>query len=346
MLSASRSRTKYYKLWANQVSCVFLVTLNLLAESHAQLGPSSGEQHQTSTSATGISNSSNHSGGPSVALQDVSNLKLMPGSMIDLHVFEEPDLDGSYRLDKQGDIALPLAGLVRLESLTLRQAETAIRSKLLTSQILKVANVVVNLDEYSALNVVVMGEVNTPGTYPIVGPRKLNEVLSLAGGETALAGNEIVVQRAGQPLGAGETIHYNRNARDSSPLNAVVNPGDTVVVRKAGIVYVLGAVNRPGGYVMQEAGELNVDQALAMAWGTSIQAKVGDIRVFRKKEDGTMVEISVSYKKINSGKATPLQLHAEDVVYVPISGIKETVLLGGTQVLNAAAAAAVYSTAY
>ena len=342
MLRASRRWMTGHQLWTRRVVPVFLVFLTLLPGLHAQIAPGTGQQKSSSAAPT-ASSSSVRSGGPSVAPQDVSNLKLMPGSMIDLHVFEEPDLDGSYRLDKQGDIALPLAGLVRLDSLTLREAEAAIQSKLVSSEVLKVANVAVNLDEYSAQNVVVMGEVSAPGTFPIIGPRKLIEVLSLAGGETALAGNEIVIQRSGQPLAAGETVRYNRNGRDSAPLNAVVNPGDTVVVKKAGIVYVLGAVTRPGGYVMQEAGELNVDQALAMAMGTVLEAKVGDIRVFRKMYDGSMIEIPVNYKKINSGKATPLRLQAQDVVYVPISGVKEVMLRAGTQVANAAASAFIYS---
>jgi polysaccharide export outer membrane protein len=344
MLSASRRWITGNQHWLRRVAAGFFVALALITELHAQIASSTADQHQNSNAGATASPSSNRSAAPSVAPQDVSNLKLMPGSMIDLHVFEEPDLDGSYRLDKQGDISLPLAGLVQLESLTLREAELAIQSKLLSSEVLKVANVAVNLNEYSTLNVVVMGEVTTPGTFPIIGPRKLIEVLSLAGGETALAGNEIVIQRAGQPLAAGEVIRYNRNGRDSAPLSVVVNPGDTVVVKKAGIVYVLGAVTRPGGYVMQEAGELNVDQALAMAAGTIIEAKIQDIRVFRKMDDGSMVEIPVNYKKINSGKATPLRLQAQDVVYVPISGVKETILRAGTQVANAAASAFIYST--
>jgi polysaccharide export outer membrane protein len=343
MLSASRRWITGNQHWIRQVAAGFLVALALITELHAQMASSTAEQHQNSNAGATASPSSNRSAAPSVAPQDVSNLKLMPGSMIDLHVFEEPDLDGSYRLDKQGDISLPLAGLVRLDSLTLREAETAIQAKLLSSEVLKVANVAVNLNEYSAQNVVVMGEVSTPGTIPMIGPRKLIEVLSLAGGETAVAGNEIVIQRVGQPLAAGETIRYNRNGRDLAPLNAVVNPGDTIVVKKAGIVYVLGSVNRPGGYVMQEAGELNIDQALAMAMGTALEAKVGDIRVFRKMGDGSMVQIPVNYKKINSGKATPLRLQAEDVVYVPISGVKETMLRVGTQVLNAAASTFIYT---
>ncbi|MFZ0304493.1 MAG: SLBB domain-containing protein [Terracidiphilus sp.] len=269
-------------------------------------------------------------------------MKLMPGSMVDLHVFEEPDLDGSYRVDKQGNINIPVAGVVRLESLTLAEAETAIREKLVNGQILKIANVTVNLAEYSAKNITVLGEVNAPGAFPVLGPRKLQDVLALAGGETTLAGNEIVIHRFGSPPDSTESIHYNRNANDYVSMNVDIDPGDSVFVKRAGVVYVLGAVNRPGGYLMQETGELNVDQALALALGTSEEAKVQDIRIFRKIADGSLVEIQINYRKINSGRATPIQLRPEDVVYVPPSSIK-TALLRGTQVLSAAAAATIYT---
>jgi polysaccharide biosynthesis/export protein len=326
--------------------CLSLFLLE--ARSHSQQGSASGQQsqHPLSAGATGAQSTSSQAGKTTVAPQDISNVKLMPGSMVQIHVFEEADLDGTYRLDAQGNIALPLAGAVPLQSLTLREAEAAIRGRLLGAQVLKVANVVVNLDEYSTPNTTVMGEVAAPGPYPIIGPRKLIEVLSMAGGETQLAGNEIVIQRAGTPLGAGEAIHYNRYAGDSSPLNVAVNPGDTVIVKRAGIVYVLGAVNRPGGYVMQEAGELNIDQALAMASGTAPEAKVGDLRVFRKNADGSVLEINLSYKKINKGEQEAIKLRAQDIVYVPVSAVKEVFMRGGTAIFNAAASAAVYNVAY
>jgi polysaccharide export outer membrane protein len=108
----------------------------------------------------------------------------------------------------------------------------------------------------------------------------------------------------------------------------MVQPGDTVVVPRAGIVYVLGGVNRPGGYVMQEDGKLDVAQALSLAYGTSINAAVGSIRVVRKQPDGSLQTIPISYPKITSGKEKPIMLQAEDIVYVPISKIKSVLSAG------------------
>ncbi len=278
----------------------------------------------------------------SVAPEGMSNMRLMPGSMVDLHVFEETDLDGTYRLDNHGNISLPLAGPVHLESLTLREAESAVSDKLKEAEILKVAHVVVNINEYSAQNIVVLGEVNSPGRFPTLNSRKLTDVLAMAGGQTEFAGDEIDIHRSGQPLDVNEHIPYGRGMDKQNTLNVEVNPGDTVQVKRAGIVYVLGAVNRPGGYVMQEGGKLNVAQALALASGTTLAAAVGQIRVVRKLPDGTVLVSPVEYNKVNKGEVLPLHLRAEDIVYVPQSKFK-TVLISGTGVLAAAASATIYA---
>ena len=123
----------------------------------------------------------------------------------------------------------------------------------------------------------------------------------------------------------------------------MVHPGDTVIVKRAGIVYVLGAVNRPGGYTMQEQGELNVAEAVSLAQGLTMQAKVSGLGLFSKSPTGKMVEIPVSYKDIMDGKEKPLSLSAGDIVYCPVNKIK-TVLGTATGLIGQTAAAAIYVT--
>ncbi len=320
------------------VRAVGLALFGLLgaAIAAAQVSPTSMQQLQQQVqqmrggigapvgAAGAASGMSNLHGAATVAPEDVSHLKLGPGSMIELHVFEEPDLDGSYRVDPQGNVALPLAGAIHLDTLTLREAEAAVRQKLIAEEILNNPHVVVNIDEYNAENIVILGEVNTPGRYPVIAERKLIDVLAMAGGETSLAGNEVVLHRNGQPDEVTETIHYSRGVNDPVSLSTVVHPGDTVLVKRAGIVYVLGEVNRPGGYIMQEAGDLNIAQAVALAYGTAPDAALGGIRILRKNPDGSMAEIRAQYNKFNNGKAYPLPLQPEDVVFVPSSKIKAT----------------------
>lgn len=334
------------RILISSIAAIGLLTIS--AELRSQSSTSSAMQQvqqmqQSSGVGQGAASATVHGVGPTVAPEDVSKMKLMPGSSVDVRVFEEPDLDGTYRLDSDGNISLPLAGPIQLQSRTLREAESAIGSQLIADQILKTAHVIVDLDEYSAENITVLGEVSFPGRFPVLGPRSLMDMLVQAGGETQLAGNEIVIHRLGQPSATVESIHYGRDDNNSAALSTMIDPGDSVLVKRAGIVYVLGAVNRPGGYVMQESGELNVDEAIALAAGTSIEAKLSGIRIFRKQADGSLIEIAVSYSKINSGSETPLRLNAQDIVYVPPSALK-TALFRGTQVLSAAASATIYTT--
>jgi len=280
--------------------------------------------------------------GPSAATEGLSNMKLATGSMIDIRVFEEPDIDGSYRVDARGNISIPLAGDVHIESLTLREAETAIGNKLVAEEILKAPHVVVNVDEYGAQNIVVLGEVNAPGRYPVLEPRKLIDVLAQAGGQTQLAGNEIVLHRAGKPDDAIETIHYKRAVNDPIALNTLIGPGDSILVKRAGIVYVLGSVLRPGGYLMQESGDLDVGQAIALALGTTPEAAVTRVRILRKNADGSVSEIQAKYSKFAEGKAFPVPLQAEDVVYVPNNKIKSA-FINARNVVGSAASATIYT---
>ena len=280
---------------------------------------------------------------PFPAPEGVADMKLAPGSLIDVRVFEESDLDGSYRLDNDGQISMPLAGTIHLGSLTLAEAAAVITAKLETAQILKTPHVSVNIEEYSTHYIVVLGEVASPGRFPVMGQRKLTDVLAMAGGETQAAGNEIVIHRFQNPPNVTETVHYGygRDGNNPAVLDVEIDPGDAVLVKRAGLVYVLGAVVRPGGYPMQEAGKLNIDQALALAEGTLAEAKVKRVLVLRKLSDGTYESFVVNYKKLNSGEAYPPQLKPEDIVYVPVSHWKFS-LLHVTQVAGGVAAAIVY----
>ena len=302
-----------------------------------QAAAAQGQQHGGAAAAAHAATRS----AESLAPEGIAHLKLSPGSMVDVRVFEEPDLDGSYRLDSSGAIHLPLGGKIPLATLTLPEAETAISARLISEEILKTAHVVVNIDEYNSGNVIVLGEVATPGRVPILTGRTLKEILALAGGLTPIAGNEIVVHRVSQPSEVTETIHDHGGINDQAAMDVNINPGDSVLVKKAGVVYILGAVNRPGGYSMQESGTLNVAQAIALALGTTPQASTNKTRILRKGPDGTVLDISTLYDKVTKGKVLPIELHAEDIVFVPISGIKASFGLIQAE-LNAAAIDSIY----
>lgn len=276
--------------------------------------------------------------------EDFSSLKLASGFLLSLTVYDMPEISCDLRVDGAGNVEVPLSGSLHVAGLTVSEAKTAIQKKLMDARILK--NPQLNLDvvQYAGENVTVFGEVQAPGRVQLLAPHSLADVLGMVGGETQLAGDTIEIRRIVNGNAAEvQLVHYARGG-PSDQINAItILPGDTISVPRAGIVYVMGAVNRPGGYVMQEDGKLNVSQALSLAYGTTLNASVGSIRVIRKDAQGKLTEIPIPYGAITKGKAAPLTLQAEDMVYVPVSKIK-TVFSSGMGIMSSTTSALIYTT--
>ncbi len=270
---------------------------------------------------------------------DFANLKLTPGFLLTIQVYGDPELSTESRVDKEGNISMPFIGSVHVGDSTIAEAQTKIQDKLRSGEILTNPQVTINVEQYAASNVTILGEVQSPGRLQLLAPHSLLDVIGMAGGETNLAGNLVQIKHMNADgTTSTQNYTYTRSSNGDSIRNVNVNPGDTVIVVRAGIVYVLGAVNRPGGYVMQEDGSLNVAQALSLALGTSLQAKISELRVVRHEPDGQLKEIPVSYNDIMKGKERPMQLQAEDIVYVPVSKVKAAFTSGATIVGQTASA--------
>jgi polysaccharide export outer membrane protein len=111
-------------------------------------------------------------------------------------------------------------------------------------------------------------------------------------------------------------------------------------VHRAGIIYVLGAVNRAGGYLMVNGGSLNVIQAVSLAGGTTVQASLRWAVIVRR-QGSAFIQFKVPLDKMEQGKAAPVQLELNDALYIPLSTWK-AVLVNGSNVLSAATSAAIY----
>jgi len=279
--------------------------------------------------------------------EDFAKLTLAPGFLLRLNVLDDVDTGGTFRIDQNGDIDVPILGTMHVAGGTVSQARAQIRKKLLDEQILKDPQVNLAVLEYTAPEVTIVGEVTSPGKYPLLAPRTLVDVLALAGGTTMTAGNEIQITRSGanvKPIPESLLVHYSRATDPDAVKQAIVNPGDTVLVKRAGIVYVLGAVIRPGGYVMQEEGTLSVLQAISLANGTALAAKTGTIYLLRRNGDGAEVDIALPYKKMIRGQTAEVQLQAKDVLYVPTSELK-SIFSNGSAIMASAASASIYAVA-
>ncbi len=271
-----------------------------------------------------------------------ASLTLAPGFLVEMEVYQVPEMSAQLRVDAQGNVTVPLIGAIRVEGQSVSQAQDTIAKALADREILKSPQISLTILQYQARNVSVMGEVQMPGRVPLLAPEPLEDVLALAGGETTLAGSDIEIQRRSP---GGETVSNHirfAQGQDSVALrNVLIEPGDTVLVHRAGIVYVLGAINRPGGYLMVNGGSLNVVQALSLAGGETLHASTHWAVIVRKKGE-VFEQIKVPLGKMEKGDAPPVALEINDALYVPASGWKSLVI-NGSNVLSAAAAASIYA---
>jgi len=323
---------------------IVLTQISIAQVGVQQVSPSSMGGPST-TAATGANRASAavpmSSPGLVLVPEDLAKLRLAPGFMVSLNVLDDPDFTGSFRIDQQGDIAVPVLGTVHVAGETVPEARVQIQKRLLEGQILRDPQVNLIILEYTAPEVTVIGEVASPGRYPLLVPRKLVDILALAGGTTVTAGNEVLITR-GNSKANPEMVHYSRATDPKAVEDAIVYAGDTVQVKRAGIVYVMGAVTRPGGYVMQEDGTLTVLQAVSLANGTALPASVRNIYLLRRNTDGTEVSFEIPLDKMSHGERGDMPLRATDVLYVPMSKFK-AVLLNSQGILAATSSAAIYT---
>ena len=244
--------------------------------------------------------------------------KLGPGDLIEVSVFNVPELTTKARVSNSGDVYLPLIDYVHLDGLTQEEAQTVIEKRLSDGGFVRNPHVTIFVDEASSQGVTLLGEVGKPGIYPDVVDHKLYEVISEAGGFTQAASRSIAIIRRNQ----SEPIRVNlpRNLADDLNGNVEILPGDTITVPRAPIIYVVGDVGRPSGLLVDN-GTLTVLQALALAGGTNRTAKMSAARLLRKTPTG-MTETHIQLKKMLEAKAPDVTLQADDILFVPVSGAK------------------------
>jgi polysaccharide biosynthesis/export protein len=253
---------------------------------------------------------------------DRSALKIGIGDLLEMRVFGIPDLTDQVRIATDGTISLPLVGAVKVDGLTLDQAQKTIEAKLKDGGFVRDPHVTLTVKEFVTQGISVMGEVSKPGVYPLLGSRRLYDALSAAGGTTAKAGKAITITRRNRPNDP-IVVALTSDPAQSTKTNVEIYPGDTIVVSKAGIVYVVGEVGRPSGFVMENNENLTVLQALALAGGLGKNAATNDARIIRKTAEGRK-EIPVALGKVLTSKSgyPDVPMQAEDILFVPTSAGK------------------------
>lgn len=129
--------------------------------------------------------------------------------------------------------------------------------------------------------------------------------------------------------------------------NIALQAGDVVTVPHAGVVYVLGAVSRAGGYVLSnDRTQLTTLKILSLAGGLTRTAKSDKAVIVRKDNMGQQHEVSIDLKKVLDRKAEDLQLQPSDILYVPESGSKQALFRAMEFGLALGSGVALYRLAY
>jgi len=245
---------------------------------------------------------------------------LGPGDLIAVRVFLQPDYQATVRLTPDGAVELPFIGSVALSGLTIRQAQDKIAEDLRTGGYYRSPEVTIQVLESINGSIIVSGEVKY--VVPATGPRRLIDVISVAGGLPAIASHTVHIIRP-QPDGQEKTIVVNLGAdlTSSAEASMLVYPRDIIQVSRAGLVYVLGAFKNQNAVPLDQATPLTLLQLASLSGGIGFEGRYDDLRLIRTEGDKRVV-VRVDIKKIRDGKAPDPVLQANDIVFLPTDEMK------------------------
>ncbi len=280
-----------------------------------------------------------HNNPPAVQqTQPPPELLIGSGDLLQISVEGAPEYTREVRVSREGQITLPMISSVMVAGLSASQAQELIAARLREGKYFRDPQVNVFAKEYATQGISVLGEVTKPGIYPLLGTHTLFDAISAAGGVTPKAGKKVMVMRRGAT--EAQVVEMPMGAKDWSQSNVQVQPGDTVMVSKAGIVYVTGDVKLPGGFVMDNA-KMSVLQAVALAQGTNPTASLGKAMLIHKTPTGQH-ETPVPLDKIYRAQIPDMNLEADDILFIPNSKAKTGFRRGMDTVLSTISGMAIY----
>jgi polysaccharide biosynthesis/export protein len=314
----------------------------MLAPTLAQSVAADGRIDATTTSAAVAPAANLPTPPPPPAAADTTSYVLGAEDMITVRVFAADDIpDKPVQIDNNGTVTLPMVGSVHAAGLTIEQFQASLVTAY--KKYFKDPQVTVQVNEFHSQPVSVAGNVNTPGVVQLRGNRNLMEVISQAGGLRADAGDSVLITRnlsegpipvAGaftDPTGKYSVAHVDIRAVMSGKDpegNIMIKPHDVVTVPRARLIYVLGNVTKPGGFVLTDNESMSITKAIALAGGWDKTASLSSARVLRASGGAEREEIPANVKKIMQNKAPDLELRPDDILYIPNSTAKTAGALG------------------
>ena len=243
---------------------------------------------------------------------------IQPGDLLLVTESHLPEFRSEVRVSAAGTVSLPLVSEVAVKGMNEEAAARSIEAALLAKRMLLHPQVNVLVTEYVGEDVSVLGEVQRPGVYTFAYHHRLLDLISAASGLTATAGQAVDIYHASEPQTPHRVLLDPSGADPAGVHNPELLPGDTVQVSRAGLVYVVGDVIRPGGFAIDPAQKLTLVQALSLAWGPSQNAALGKAILIREQKGGRTMT-AVNLKRLLEGREPDPLVRDRDILYVPDS---------------------------
>jgi len=285
-------------------------------------------QAQFSGPALGVNATANQAPVPTT-----DNAILMPGQrdpvlhagdLLAIKIFGTLDFAAPVRVNVDGNIQMPLIGLVPIAGLTVAQAENLIADRLSKAGMYNNPQVSLQVTEAATQFATVAGEMH--GVIPLSGDRRLLDVLAAAGPMPPTASHVITILREGQPEPI--IVDLGTDPAKSAKADIEILPGDKILLSRVGVVYVLGAFKLQGAIPLQQNSPLTLMQATALSGGTGFEGKYNDMRLVRTVGQ-TRTVVKLDIKKVLDGKAPDPVLQADDIVFLPSDAWKAAIKGGG-----------------
>lgn len=243
------------------------------------------------------------------------------GDWLDVSEYHTPEFHSAVRVSPAGTVTLPMVGDVQVLGMDEQAAAHAIEAALVAKGMLLHPLVSVTVLSSAGQDVSVLGEVSRPGVYPLGVHHRMLDLISAASGLSPNAGRLVNVYHRDDPK-TPHPVALDPNGSDAgADHDPELSPGDTVEVSRAGLVYVVGDVIRPGGFPVDPVQKLTLVQAVSLAWGPTQNAALNKAVLIREQNDGrTLTELNL--KRLLRGQDPDQPVRDGDIIFVPDSFAK------------------------
>jgi polysaccharide export outer membrane protein len=253
----------------------------------------------------------------------VHDILLANGDQLAIQMFGHSDYTESVRVGTDGNVFLPLIGVVHVGGLSVTQTEQLIAERLTENGMYRDPQIILQITDGPNAVLTITGELHA--VVPIAGSRRLLDVLSTAGGLPTNASHIITIHRPGVPQPI--IVDLGVDPLSSQLADVPVFAGDTIVISRIGIVYMLGSFRTPGTIQLTPYQPLTLLEATALSGGPAFEANNSDLRIIRTVGDHrTLVKMDIH--KVLYGKAPDPLLQPNDIVFLPSSVIKGSITNG------------------